>query len=184
MAERQRQCGPTCSRYKRRVAKPSRHRQVQGELCAMRCGRVMVIVRVVANWPVSRDAVLVLSMQTHALRLWENVLPRVTAARPCTVRRCPTSLPPCENVTGQRWQLQHRCWQSLLLGNVLQVDRATMIQQQHQGRQQESACLLAAVAVDDRAGAIIHDVSVIRQRSWSSTLKRCSNNQCSFNNPS
>jgi len=40
-----------------------------------------------------------------------------------------------------------------------------MIQQQHQGRQQESACLLAAVAVDDRAGAIIHDVSVIRQRS-------------------
>ena len=58
------------SRRARDSACSRRGRQVQGQLCAVRCGWMMV--RVVAACPVSRDVVLTLGMPTHALQPWKR----------------------------------------------------------------------------------------------------------------
>jgi len=113
---------PACTRRWRCVAEPAcRHRWILDELCAVRCGWVMVTVRVVTTCPVSQDVVVALGMPIHPPRPWPLqcwAKTNLQSPYPCSVCRCPASLPMHVNIAAQYQQLRWCCGWSLLLSNV------------------------------------------------------------------
>jgi len=95
---------------------------VHSKLCAVRCGRVMVIEQVVVACPVSRDVVFIFGVRCgcgnvspHIVVFGVDVLAGTTPVhRSQASRRLPLHV----NTAGQCRQLRRRYRQSLLLGNV------------------------------------------------------------------